>query len=871
MDDEDPQIIELAQAVSDDRPIDWAAAERSARDPAMQAVIRELSLIAKLARLSRQSVDATSSDGLLDDARDASTTVEGGIGTWAHLRLLERVGSGGFGDVYRAWDSRLGREVALKIMPATLASQDEARDFVREGGLLARVRHPHVVGVYGAETVGGTVGIWMEFVRGRTLRRIVAEDGVLGAEEAALLGITLCRATAAVHNAGLLHRDIKAHNVMREEGGRIVLMDFGLGRDIGAIAPEGTAADMAGTPLYLAPEVLLGSPPSVASDIYSLGVLLFNLVTGKYPVEGATIEEIRRAHVQGARTLLPDARPNLPPPFVAVVERAMSPDPAQRFKTCGAMEAALSSVIGADARPGTAGAGVEREPLAQPKRTRASHFTRMALSIAGVFAILAAAWMLAKSAIDRPPPPVEPAAPRFLMVLPFVNLSADPAQQYLADGVGDILTADLAGIGALRVISWHTSLRYRQTTKSLAEIGQEVKADAIIEGSVQRTGDRLRVTARLIHAVSDTLLWASTYERDAADLFALQGEIATAIAHAVRLTLTGPEQTRLANRYVTRPAAQDAYLQGRRLFYTFSTDGIRDACALFEKAVTVDPRYALAHASLARCYLALQDFGLMSPAEARQRSTRAAAAALALDDALPEAHNALAEVRFKFDWDWAGAERSYLAALALNPGSSLVRSPYSRFLSALGRTDEALQQAQLAAESEALSAEMRTSTAVILYYQRRYAEAIADYLKAIELNARFPPAHLGLGRAYAAAGKFEQAVEELNLAIDQSGGDLSYVAVLAAVHAQAGARAEAERLLARLLAEAARPSPRVAPQDLSYVYAALGDRDEAFAWLDKAFEHRSSRILWLKVDPRVDSLRSDPRFAALIRRLGLPL
>jgi TolB-like protein/Flp pilus assembly protein TadD len=488
-----------------------------------------------------------------------------------------------------------------------------------------------------------------------------------------------------------------------------------------------------------------------------------------------------------------------------------------------------------------------------------------------VVAVLALTWTLATSVIDRQPGPVEPPAPRVLMVLPFVNLSDDPAQQYLTDGVGDILTADLAGIGALRVISWHTSLRYRQTTKRLAEVGQEVKADAIIEGSVQRTGDRFRVTARLIHTASDTLLWASTYERDTGDLFAMQGEIATAIAHAVRLTLTGPEQARLANRYVTRPRAQDAYLQGRRLFYTFNVEGVRNACALFEKAVTEDPRYALAYASLARCYLALQDFGLMSPAEARQRSTRAAAAALATDDALPEAHNALAEVRFKFDWDWAGAERSYLAALALNPGSSLVRSPYSRFLSALGRTDEALQQAQLAAESEPLAAEMRTSIAVILYYQRRYGEAISEYLKALELNSLFPPAHLGLGRAYAAIGKFPEAVEELNLALDQSGGDLSYVAVLAAAHAQAGARAEAEKLLERLLTEAARPSPRIAPQDLAYVYAALGNRDEAFAWLDKAFEHRSSRILWLKVDPRVDSLRSDPRFAALIRRLGLPL
>ena len=787
MNDDDPEILELAEAISDDQPIDWAFAERSAPDPARQAVIRELSLIARLAHVCRQpdAVISSEPDGEQTDA--GSTTVEGGLATWAHLRLLERVGAGGFGYVFRSWDTRLGREVALKLLRPSLASAREATTIVREGGMLARVRHPNVVTVYGAETIDGEVGIWMEFVRGRTLAQLVAEDGVLGAEEAALIGITLCRATAAVHNAGVVHRDIKPQNVMREEGGRIVLMDFGLGRDI-ANAPHSSSWNLAGTPLYLAPELLAGGGPSVASDIYSLGVLLYFLVTGTYPVLGKGLEEVRAAHQQGTRRLLHDVRANLPPPFVGAVERALSGDPSQRFKTCGAMESALSHVIGAEARASLAPASSDVETRST-SRTERFRPHRHILAATTLVALLVSVWALGTGTVRRWLGRGDVQPPRVLMVLPFVNQSQDPDQQHLTDGVADILTADLAGISGLRIISWTTSLRYRHTQKRVSEIASELPVDAVIEGSVQRSGDRLRVTARLIHAKSDSLLWASTYERDAADLFALQGEIAAAIAGAIRVTLTGPEQSRLTNRHVTRPAAQDAYLQGRRHLYSFNIEGVRRARDLFELAVKEDPRYALAHASLARCYLALQDFGVMTPEDARLRATTAAATALAIDDALPEAHTAVAEVRFKLDWDWLGAEQSYLAALGLNPGSSLVRSPYSRFLSALGRTREALEQARLAAESDPLSAEMRTSIGVILYYQRRHNEAVSEYLKALELNASFSPARVGLGRAYAAAGQYDDAVHQLRLAIEQSGNAWNVIAVLAGIHAEAGVQA----------------------------------------------------------------------------------
>jgi tetratricopeptide (TPR) repeat protein len=378
------------------------------------------------------------------------------------------------------------------------------------------------------------------------------------------------------------------------------------------------------------------------------------------------------------------------------------------------------------------------------------------------------------------------------------------------------------------------------------------------------------VNARLVNGGTHEVLWAGGAERVLGDLFSLQGEIATSIAGAIRVTLTEPERSRLARRHVTVPQAQEAYLQGRYWLYTFNTDGTRRACDLFARAVSLDPGYALAHASLARCYLALENYTALPTAEARRLATRAATEALTLDTSLPEAHNALAEVRFKFEWDWRGAERSYLAALALNPGSSLVRSPYSRFLATQGRTDEALEQALLAAESDPLSAEMRTSVGITLYYQRRFVDAIEQYKQALSLDAGFTPAEFGLGRAYAALGRYDEAIAAVQGAMSRAGRRPNYLAELGRIHAEAGQRDRAVAILGQLLEEAARSPRLVGPHGIACIYAALGDRDAAFAWLDKEIDTRSTRILWLKVDPRVDPLRTDPRFDALVHRLGLP-
>ena len=840
-------LIAVAEAIADGRAVDWTAVESSVDDQADRELVQQLKLLADIAHASRDAGQTAS----------AATTREptAPLHRWGPLELRECVGSGSFGTVYRAWDPRLHREVALKLLHEHRTAADAAVTVLNEGRLLARVRHSHVITVHGADCFDGRVGIWMEYVRGRTLENVLAEGGPLGASEAALIGMDLCSALAAVHGAGLIHRDVKAQNVLREHGGRIVLMDFGAGTESAGSA----LASPAGTPVYMAPELFNGAPPSVRSDIYALGVLLYRLVTGRYPVTGETFTAVEAHHAAASRQHLRDLRADLPASFVALVERALAVDPAERFATAGEMEAALGRVV----RPEPKGRPFPRSWAAAAAPIR--RHPGFAAALFGLMLTVAVALTPIRQMVVNW---IRPAGAISVAVLPFDDLSGDPAQAYVARGVRDILVARLATIRALRLVAPQGQPRPETGPRNYAAIGKALGADTLMEGSVQRDGPRLRVTTRLLQAGTGTLIWSETFERPLQDLFTLQGEIATAIARHVRADLSGPEQAQLATRYSTSAEAQDAYLQGRYLFYRFNRPAAVQARAYLERAVTLDPSYGVAHASLARLYLLLQEYRELSPADAHPLAVAEAARAAELAPGIAEARVALAEVRFKVLHDYAGAEQEYRAALQLSPGSSLVRSPYARFLSSSGRTRDALEQAMSGFQSDPLSSEMAASVAVTHYYLRDFDGAVEWYQRSLDLESRYAPGYFGRGRAQSWRGHHEEAVKDLQYAIELSGRDPSYVAELGRVYAAGGWRNAAEQVLGSLL-QLGQPGVAVAPQDLAYVYAALGDRERALTLLKDALAQNDSRLLFLKVDPRVDSLRDDPRFDDILTTLGL--
>ena len=865
-------LLSLAESIADGESIDWSAAEARAGG-ADEAIVRQLRVISELAELHRSVSTVTMPPP--DAARSRQGSAAPAIGSWGHLTLLERLGGGSSGDVYRAWDRDLQRDVALKLLRFndSIADLDTSR-ITREGRLLARVRHANVITVYGVAAHDNRVGLWMELVRGATLEQQIRTSGPLGAHEAALVGIDLCRALAAIHAAGLIHRDVKAQNVMREGGGRIVLMDLGTGREVGTPS-EAVAPDLAGTPLYLAPELFSGARASERTDLYSLGVLLYHLVTGIFPIRATTIQELHQGHTAGRLVRLRDARPDLPSAFVRVVERAIARDARVRYATAGEFEADLAHALEGFTVPGAArapsgGRGVvSRVP---------SRFVTIGVTAALVCIVALGVWMLQRgSGLSGPAGTV-----RSMAVLPLVNLSGDASQDYFADGMTDELIATLGRIGALNVISRTSVIAFKNSKQSLPQIARALNVDAVLEGSVfiirgrgdggadaSRGRDRVRINARLIHAGSDLQLWTKTFEEEITNVLNLQREVAAAVANEIHIRLTPEEERDFSTQAQRDQAAQDAYLQGRYLLNNLSRPNLIAARDQLQRAIQLDPGDARAYASLAWCYSFLELYGVLGHFEAASLANAAASTAVRLNDRLAEAHSRLADVALQYQWDWVGAERSYRRALELNPSHSYTRSQYARFLMAQGRLAEALQQAKRAEQVDPLSPEAKEAVALALYYDRRYDEAITQLRAARDLAPQSAQAHFGLGRVYAGKGANAQAIDELIQAASLSGRSPGIVAELARTYAVSGRKSEAEQLIAELNDRSREPDYHVSPQALAYIYAALGDRDRAFELLTRAFDDRMASVLWLKVDPRVDSLRQDPRYAALVLRLGL--
>jgi TolB-like protein/Tfp pilus assembly protein PilF len=849
----------LAEAVADGSPIDWDAAESSV-DPASVDLVRELRLLASVAEVHRHWPEATTTTPTPASGRTETDTA------WGPLRILERLGAGSFGAVYRARDSRLARDVALKLLHNS-PSAESASSIIEEGRLLARVRHPHVVSVLGADRFDGRIGIWMELIQGRTLETVLRQDGLFGAREAALIGIDLCGALAAVHAQELVHRDVKAQNVMREEGGRVVLMDFGAGGEAALAVEKHT-----GTPVYMAPELFDGGRATAQSDIYSLGVLLFRLVTGGYPVEGRTAAEVQAAHARGARRYLRDVRADLPAPFVSAIERALAPDPAARFESGGAMEQALAKAVlpdalmigNATASPAQTAAGTgEPRAAAQTAKLGRRAIIAIAASLAITLATIAAVVMW-RSRTETPAAAVTAQGMRSLAIRPLVNLTGDPNQVYFAAGLTDLLLTHFGSVRALRVIALPSGTA-SSGQDDAAAFARRAGVEGLFEGSVQRSDGRVRVSARLVSAATNAIVWGRTYEGSEREAFNLQSQIAADVAREIGVSLTSQEARQLTRTYNLSTESQDANLRGRYYLDSDTRPGLQRAREEFEKVVQLEPLYAPAHAGLAQTYLMLGTTGDLTPAEMRKLAPAAAHTALNLDPMLAEAAVAVADVRFRLDWDVPGAEQAYRHAIDLNPSFVFAHCQYARFLAAAGRIEDSLRVAREALRLDPTSGLPHAIVGMALYYSRRYEEAIAHYESRADTGRL--AVNIGRGRAFAGLGRYPEAIVALSAAVEISGRDSSVYAELGRTYAAAGQEDRARAILRELYDARGQKSGYIAAQDLAYIHIALGEYETAFQRLDEAIDAQASRLIFLPVDPRIDPIRDDPRFTALVARL----
>lgn len=866
---DDRALADLAASVADGQPVDWERVESRAGG-SDRRIVRHLRLVENIASLYRSiPLEDEPLDAGLPSPSDATVGEPTGP-RWGRLVMLDRIGTGASSEVFRAWDTELHREVALKLLhDSGGASAAERRDrharVLQEARRLARVRHPNVVQVYGAEEHDGRVGLWMELVRGESLEQIVASRGTFGAAEAAVIGQDLCAALAAVHGSGLLHRDVKAQNVLRESGGRTVLMDFGTGEEL---KDDSGSARMAGTPLYVAPEVFRGQPATVQSDLYGLGVLLCYLVTGHHPVVAASIEQLARAHANGQRRWLRDLRPDLPPSFVQVVERALDANPATRYRTAGEMEVALR-----EGAIGFPSATVTPQPW---WRTVVRTPELASVFIAGLALLVAVAAIVWSGRVGVAPPPATPAI-RSIAVLPLADVSGASASPHLAEALTDQLIATLGQIKAIRVASRTSVMQFKDSKAPLQQVFGALGVDALVEGSVAvvqgNGGDpgRVRVNARLIEAATGTPIWSQTLERPLGDSLLLESNLARQIAGAVRATISESESRRLDQMHGTNPAAEEAYFQGRYHLGQYGVERARRALDAFNRAVQLDSSHAAARAGAARSYFNLGFAGAMSQAEARARALAEVDAALQIDPDQGDAQVALGDLKFFYDWDWSAADAAYRRALDLNNSFAYAHAQYARFLAAAQRLDQAAAEAKVAAELDPLSADSAQAVGLILYYARDYDGAIEALERALKLDPRSARARAVLGRVYDAQGRTQEAIAETKRAIEMAEDPgVSWRMQFIRLHAVAGERDFARTQFAAFTREAERRQLRIAAEHIGYLYLALDERDMALKYLDRAVQDRDPGVLWLAVDPRVDSLRQDPRFKTVLARLALP-
>jgi TolB-like protein len=808
------------------------------------------------------------------------------LGAYEILGLL---GAGGMGEVYLARDTRLGREVAIKVLPAEVAGDPErlAR-FEREARTIASLNHSNIVTLHDVAEASGTRYLVMERVTGRTLEDAIIRTGGLEPSRILDLMVPVADALASAHERGIVHRDLKPANIMVGDDGRVKVLDFGLATERASpLAGDGTtvARDgmtvegcILGTVAYMAPEQLRGERVDARADLFAFGVILYELAAGVRPFRGETAVDVASAVLGTEARPLETIAPRVPAGLARIVRRCLEKDVRHRLQSALDLRNELEEVANearraqvpalADLSGPSREAGPAPSAAVPPAATRPRRRLWLALGAAAAV-VVAVLWTLVLRPQPAGPSGGRGTAIRSIAVLPFDNLMRDATQEYFVDGIHEALITDLARLGTVNVTSRNSVLRFKGRAQSMKDVARELGVDALIEGSVLRSGTKVRITAQLILGATDAHVWADSYDRELQDVLALLSEVSGAIAREVQANLGGaapPDPPARPVEKPVRPEAYEAYLRGQYVINQGpSAVNVAEARGHFEEAVRLDPGFAKGWSGLAACSLLSGVFGRTPAPDAARAGREAAQRALALDESDSQAHAVLGGIELYFDWNFEGARRRIERTVPLNPHNSMVRHLYADYLMIQGRLDESLEQVSLGRSYDPMS---RLANMAVMFHTlatRRYDDVIAETRRVLQL---FPDATWARGTqadAFWYQRRYEEALAEQRLSL---GGDSEAWRTFEEAFRRGGPRA-AMKARADQLAPAAAGAVTQC-MAVAAAYADAGEPDAAMAWLEKAYAVRLPQLLHVPADPAFDAMRDDPRFDALMRKIGIP-
>src|SRR5215471_9522058 len=783
----------------------------------------------------------------------------------AHYEILEKLGAGGMGEVYLAKDTRLGRKVALKLLPASFHYDAERRErFQQEARAASMLRSPNVTAVYDFGESDRTMFIAMEYVEGELLAKRL-EGGPLDINLAVDIATQVCEALDEAHSLGIIHRDIKSSNVIVTAGGLVKVLDFGLAKIVPTqnhsddatvrLALETCPGVILGTLAFMSPEQARGLEVDARSDLFSLGVLLYEMLTGKRPFAGATTGDLLVSILNSEPEPLARFSPAIPPEMHWIVSKALRKDRTLRYQTArdflADLRAVASSLNNTTVSPIS---GFDYANSDSGHQAMGEHIAR-------------------DSGARRRRKQIDSIA-----VLPLINSTGDPDLEYLSDGITETLINALSRIPKLRVMARSTVFHYKGCEMAPQRVGHDLNVRAVMIGRMQRVRDYFSVGAEPVKDQDGSLLWGERYSRKPSDILSLQNEISSDIAKQLKLKLTSSDRRRLARAHTRNPGAYELYLKGRYHFGKWTEAGFREAKACYERALGSDPRFALAYSGLGEVFC-VQSYFSSDPAQVRTATSRSRACAqraLEIDDALAEAHLLLANLAHLYDWQWDAAEWEFRVALDLTPNLADAHLSYGLFLMDECRFKEAAAEMEMGLKLDPLSLLAKTTNGLLLFYAGRYDEAVSYLAKSLALDAAFPLSeldptyqlsHQTLGAALERTGKQEEAVTEYLRMLPEWKGREEMSAALRAAYTQSGMDGFWRRFAE--FADDLAQRRVTTPVFVATIYAALGEPDAAFEWIEKAFNERTPALTHLKADPRFEPLRADARFAVWLQRMGL--